>query len=98
MNLLRKIFHGLPGLPWLYHSSLALASAVVYGFPSRRILVIGVTGTKGKSTVVELIDAILTRAGMRTAILSSIKVKVADRLADNPTENTMPGRFSFSVF
>jgi len=44
----------------LYHWKLALLGAVVYGFPSRKIKVIGVTGTKGKSTVVMLAGKVLS--------------------------------------
>jgi UDP-N-acetylmuramoyl-L-alanyl-D-glutamate--2,6-diaminopimelate ligase len=56
-KLLKKF---IPG--WLlgtYHFKLALLGALVYGFPSRKIKVIGVTGTKGKSTVVMLAGRIL---------------------------------------
>ena len=42
-----------------YHWKLALLGALVYGFPSKKLKVIGVTGTKGKSTVVVLAGKIL---------------------------------------
>ncbi|MBU1102695.1 UDP-N-acetylmuramoyl-L-alanyl-D-glutamate--2,6-diaminopimelate ligase [Patescibacteria group bacterium] len=42
-----------------YHWKLALLGALIYGFPSRKLKVIGVTGTKGKSTVVVLAGKIL---------------------------------------
>jgi len=45
-----------------YHWKLALLGALVYGFPSRKLKVIGVTGTKGKSTVVYLAGRILQKA------------------------------------
>ena len=47
----------------LYHLSLAYLGAVLYGLPSRKILVIGVTGTKGKSSTVEMLNAIFEEAG-----------------------------------
>lgn len=93
MNFLRRIFYTIPGLPWLYHFSWSFLGAVVYGFPSRDIFVIGITGTKGKTTVIELLNHILETAGQKTAVLSSIKIKVGEEEDKNKTETTMPGRF-----
>ncbi|MBI3114437.1 MAG: UDP-N-acetylmuramoyl-L-alanyl-D-glutamate--2,6-diaminopimelate ligase, partial [Candidatus Harrisonbacteria bacterium] len=58
-----------------FHFAIAWISAVFYRFPSRKIYVLGVTGTKGKSTVLELINAILESAGKKTALLSSVRMK-----------------------
>ncbi len=59
-----------------YHYVLALLGAIWYGFPSREITVIGVTGTKGKSTVTELINAIFEEDGKRTAVAGTIRFKI----------------------
>jgi UDP-N-acetylmuramoyl-L-alanyl-D-glutamate--2,6-diaminopimelate ligase len=77
----------------IYHFFLAWLGAFVYRFPSRQIYVIGVTGTKGKSTSVELLSSVLEAAGRKTALLSSVHVKVGGIYAKNMTGNTMPGRF-----
>jgi UDP-N-acetylmuramoyl-L-alanyl-D-glutamate--2,6-diaminopimelate ligase len=44
----------------LYHFGLAMIGAIRFGFPSRELVVIGITGTKGKTSTVEFLDHILT--------------------------------------
>lgn len=75
-----------------YHFLLSFLGAVIFGFPSRQIFVLGVTGTKGKSTVLELINVILEAAGKKTALLSSIRIKIDRQSQKNYLDNTMPGR------
>lgn len=82
----------------IYHYLLAAIGAVIYGFPSRKIFVLGITGTKGKSTVIELINAILETAGKKTALVSSVRIKVAEEVVKNSTSMTMPGRFFLQKF
>ena len=82
----------------LYHFVLAFLGAVLYRFPSRKLKVIGVTGTNGKTTVVYLTAKILEEAGFKTASLSSIKFKIADRERKNNLKMTMPGRFKLQKF
>lgn len=75
-----------------YHFLWSFLGAIFFGFPSQRIFVLGVTGTKGKSTVLELINAILETAGKKTALLSSIRIKINKNSQKNYLNNTMPGR------
>ncbi len=82
----------------LYHFSLAWISALIYRHPSRKLVVIGITGTKGKSTAVEILNSLLEASGKKTAMLSSVYVSVAGRRKRNPTETTMPGRFFIQKF
>lgn len=82
----------------VYHFTLALLAALVYGFPSRDIPVVGVTGTKGKSSTVEFLNAIFEAAGYRTALASSIRFKVADTSRPNLLRMTMAGRFALQRF
>ncbi len=60
--------------------------------------VVGVTGTKGKSTAISLLDAVFSAAGKKTALLSSVHVKVGDKKYRNRTGNTMPGRWYIQSF
>ncbi len=82
----------------LYHYFLARLGSFIYGRPSRDIFVIGVTGTKGKSTVIEIINAILEAAGKKTALLSSVRQKIDDASCLNMSGMSMPGRFFIQRF
>ncbi len=82
----------------IYHYKLALMGAILYGFPSRAIKVIAVTGTKGKSTTLELLNAILEEAGLKTALSSTIRFKIGNESNPNLYKMTMPGRFFLQKF
>jgi UDP-N-acetylmuramoyl-L-alanyl-D-glutamate--2,6-diaminopimelate ligase len=82
----------------IYHYLLALIGAIIYGFPSKKMIVIGVTGTNGKSTIVHLTTEILESAGNKVASLSSIRFKIGDEEQKNMLKMTMPGRFKLQKF
>ncbi len=77
---------------------LAFLGALVYRFPSKQMKVIGVTGTNGKSTVVEFMSRIFEEAGLKTASQSSIRFKVLNKEWPNTFKMTMPGRFFIQKF
>lgn len=89
---LAAFFYKFPALVSTYHLLWAWFGAIANGRPSRKIFVIGITGTKGKTTTLELLNAILETAGRRTALLSSLRVKVAGESGKNTMGNSMPGR------
>lgn len=80
-----------PFLP-LYHRSLGFFMALWYGFPARKLVVIGITGTKGKSTVAEMVFSILRGEGYTTALLSTIRSAVEDHSEPNLQKMTLQGR------
>lgn len=81
-----------------YHFLLAFFSALIYRFPSRKIFVLGITGTKGKTSTLEIVNAILEKAGYKTALSSTLRFKVGDKSENNLMKMTMPGRFFTQKF
>ncbi len=81
-----------------YHLALSFLGALYYGFPGRKIKVIGITGTNGKSTVVNITSQILKEAGYKVASSSSIVFKIGDIEEENKMKMTMPGRFTLQKF
>jgi len=64
------------GIPWIRvadaRETMALAAANLYGQPSMKIKVIGVTGTKGKTTTTYILEEILKAAGATPAVIGTI--------------------------
>lgn len=82
----------------LYHFALAGAGAIRYGFPSKKLVVIGITGTKGKTSTAEFMDHILMAAGKKTAVLGTLHFKIGEKDMPNLKKMTMPGRFFVQKF
>jgi UDP-N-acetylmuramoyl-L-alanyl-D-glutamate--2,6-diaminopimelate ligase len=81
-----------------YHAWMARVAAIRFGFPSHKLVVIAVTGTKGKTSVTELINAILEEAGYKTALSNTIRFKIHDESESNLFKMSMPGRFFMQRF
>ncbi len=81
-----------------YHYFLSFTGAILYGFPSKKVKVIGVTGTNGKSTVVYLLAQMLKGAGYKVALSSSIEFWIGDKIWPNTFKMTMPGRYFLQKF
>jgi UDP-N-acetylmuramoyl-L-alanyl-D-glutamate--2,6-diaminopimelate ligase len=68
---------------------LAVLAGAFYGQPSRRMEVIGVTGTDGKTSTTRLIDAILAAAGQRTGYMTTVDFKMLEERWLNNTRFTV---------
>src|SRR3989344_4572490 len=78
----------------VYHFALAYLGALVYGFPSRRMVVIGIVGTRGKTSAANLIWACLSSAGYKAGLTGTANIRVGSEERMNPYHMTMPGRFT----
>ncbi len=76
----------------IYHYLWAVAGALWYRFPSRSLYLVGITGTKGKTTTTELVNAILEEAGYQTALSSTLRFKIGNESKPNLKKMSMPGR------
>lgn len=91
----RKLYRALQPL---YHYLLALTAAIVYRFPGRNLVVIAITGTKGKTSVAEILNAIFEKAGYTTALVSTLRFKIGDNSEPNRYKMTLRGRFFLQRF
>ena len=82
----------------IYHYLLALLGAFLFGFPSNKIKVIGITGTNGKSTTASICLKVLEAGGYKVATMSSISFKIGEQEIVNDLKMTMPGRFKIQEF
>ena len=81
-----------------YHFFLAFLGAIIYRFPTQKLTLIGITGTKGKTTTAELVNAILEEAGFKTALAGTLRFKIGEKSKPNLFKMTMPGRFFLQRF
>lgn len=77
--------------------ALALMSAAFFGNPAEKdISVIGITGTKGKTTTAYMVRSILEAAGHKTGVIGTIGVLIGEELL--PTDNTTPMSYDIQMY
>lgn len=77
----------------VYHWLLSFFAALWYGWPSEKLIIIGVTGTTGKTTSVYLIAKMLSAAGYKTGFTSTAIFNDGEKEWLNDKKMTMAGRF-----
>ncbi len=91
INLIKKF---IPRFVFsFYHKNLAVLANLIYDRPSEKLIVIGVTGTNGKTSVCSFIAKILEEAGYKVGVASTAIFKVAEKEWLNDKKMTMLGRF-----
>jgi UDP-N-acetylmuramoyl-L-alanyl-D-glutamate--2,6-diaminopimelate ligase len=90
------------GIPYIQveDSRLALAhlAAAWHGYPARKLVMIGVTGTDGKTTTTNLIYKILETAGIRAGMITSVNAVIGERILDTGLHVTTPGALEVQAY
>ena len=95
MNMLKRLLRKIVPKPVfrLYHWGLSVLAVFLYRNPSKKLTVIGVTGTSGKTTTVEWIGRIIEHCGENVGWATTNSFKVGSQESTNDTKMTMLGRF-----
>ena len=92
-NFVKKFVSDKHPLVLFFYKLKAIVACMWYGFPSRNIKVIGVTGTDGKTTTVNLIAQMLEFSGKKVGLTSTLKYKVGDLQWSNRDKMTTQSPF-----
>ncbi|RKN83837.1 UDP-N-acetylmuramoyl-L-alanyl-D-glutamate--2,6-diaminopimelate ligase [Paenibacillus ginsengarvi] len=76
---------------------MAVMACHYYGYPSERMKLIGVTGTKGKTTAAHMIETILSLAGNRTGLMGNLGTKIGGKTAESTTNTQEPHRLQANL-
>lgn len=98
MKGLIKAILGQEFINRFYHLPQALLANIIYGFPAQGLKIIGVTGTDGKTTTVNMIYRILKAAGKKASMVSTINAVVGGKTYQTGFHVTSPDSFKVQKF
>ena len=81
-----------------WHLPKAVLANIYYGFPTRKLKVIGVTGTDGKTTTTNMIYQILKAAGKKVSMISTVNAIIGGSSYDTGFHVTSPDLFMIQKF
>lgn len=76
--------------------ALALMSAAYFGYPAKRMKIIGITGTKGKTTATYMIKSILEGVGHKVGLIGTIEAIIGEEII--PAANTTPESYTIHQY
>lgn len=98
INAIKKIMGHRNPLRLFWHHAKAFIAALINGFPARRLTIIGITGTDGKTTTVGMTAHILHSAGIPVGALSTAFLMKKNGMQWNATQKTSPSPFLIQRF
>lgn len=82
----------------IYHLGMAILANIRYNFPSKKLIIVGVTGTDGKTTTVSLVYHILKEAGLNSSMISTVGAIINNKSYDVGFHVTTPSPFALQSF
>ena len=76
--------------------AMALISAAYFDYPANEMKIIGITGTKGKTTTTYMVKSILESAGYKVGLIGTIEVIIGDEVI--PAKNTTPESYTIQEY
>ncbi len=98
INYLRKAISYENPIRVLWHRIKGVTAAVLYSFPAKKMVMIGVTGTNGKTTTTHMIEHILRSAGKRVAMMSTVEFRINGQVFPNESKKTTLSPFATQKF
>lgn len=75
-----------------YHYLIPQLADIFYGFPGKKMIVVGITGTKGKSTTCRLVASVLQAGGYKVGLMSTVEFQIGDKRWLNDKKMSMLGK------
>lgn len=98
LRTVKSYFSATHPIRLFWHQIKAFLACVVYRFPANKLIVIGITGTNGKTTTVTLTTKILEKTGYKVGMASTIKFQMGKKEWRNKTHKTTLGPFQLQKF
>ena len=98
LPLLKSLVPMRSPLRLAWHYARAFIAALINGFPARKLIVIGITGTDGKTTTVAMLSHILKKSGILSGALSTAFIEICGQIEWNETQKTSPSPFLIQKF
>ena len=98
LNYLRKKISYNNPIRMFWHRIKGIFAAVHYGFPGRKMVIIGVTGTNGKTTTVHMIEHTLRTNGKKVAMMSTVEFRIDGKIYPNKSKKTTLSPFKTQRF